>query len=124
MRKSILVLIYSLLFTFFPLIMYWYTGVFSQIKAYDSNGMNWGMAYYLALAFLMTLLFGITGSVFSWIGYRKNDPSMILYATGFMGTIAAIFYPFPSQTIPGLVMVFLGLLAYFDLKRILKKQNQ
>ncbi len=49
---------------------------------------------------------------------------MILYATGFMGTIAAIFYPFPSQTIPGLVMVILGLLAYFDLKRILKKQKQ
>ena len=120
MKRSIFLLIYSILYTAFPLLMVWSLFYISDVKAYDSNGMNWGFAYFLALVLLTTLVMGITGCVLCWIAYKKNSLSSIQVSLLFMGTFVALYYPVPNQIYIPLGMFILGTVSYFDLRRILK----
>jgi hypothetical protein len=120
MKRSIFLLIYSILYTAFPFLMVWSLFYINDVKAYDSNGMNWGFAYFLVLVLLTTLVMGITGCVLCWIAYKKNSLSSIQVSLLFMGTFVALYYPIPNQTFIPIGMFILGTVSYFDLRRILK----
>ena len=120
MKRSIWLLIYSILYTSFPLLMFWSLVILNKTKAYDNNGMNWGYAYYLIFVLLITLVMGITGCVLCWIAYKKNSLSLILTSLLFMGTFIALYYPVPNQIYIPIGMFILGTVTYFDLRRILK----
>jgi len=122
MKRSIWALINALLVTSFPLLMFWSVIIVGKIKAYDSDGMNWGLASYLVMMTLVVLLFGIMGIILSWVAYLKNNPPYIIYTIFLMGTIAAFFFPFPNQMIIPVLLAILGFIAYLDMKKISKKE--
>lgn len=123
MKRSIWLLIYSILYTLFPLMMFWSMIILSKVKAYDPNGMNWGLAYYLVFVLLITFVMGITGCVLCWIAYKKSSLSLKLTSLLFMGCFVDLYYPIPNQIFIPLGILVLGTLSYLDLRRNQKKIN-